>query len=152
MIRKKKTCLSCNTEQFIFSKNRCKSCASKEDSKPIKKVSTKQTEKNKDKALKTKELHSWFLTLFDKHKEKDAKGYFVRCFETGFKMYEDNYKYNSCIYSHYFPKSTYPQYAFEEWNMELVTPDTHSTWEQDHTKCSKMYKKYLELKEKVLYL
>jgi hypothetical protein len=67
-------------------------------------------------------------------------------------MYEDNYKYNSCIYSHYFPKSTYPQYAFEEWNMELVTPDTHSTWEQDHTKCSKMYKKYLELKEKVLYL
>lgn len=152
MIRKKKICVICKTDQFIFSRGRCKSCASREDNKSIKKISTKQIEKNKDKALKTKELHSWFLEIWEKRKEKDDRGYFVRCYESGSKMYEDNYKFNSCIYSHYFPKSTYPQYALKEWNLELVLPDIHAQWEQDYTKCIKMYKRFMELKEKVLYL
>ena len=153
MIRKKKNCINCGEASFIWSQNLCKTCFNKQNKpKPIKKVSTKQIEKNKDKALKTKELHSWFLEIWEKRKEKDDRGYFVRCYESGVKMYKDSYKHNSCIYSHYFPKSTYPQYALEDWNIELVLPDIHSKWEQDHSSCTKMYKKFIELKEKVLYL
>lgn len=47
--QKKKTCKSCQIDQYIFSKGRCQRCATIEDSTPLKRGSTikKQTEKNK---------------------------------------------------------------------------------------------------------
>lgn len=39
---KKKICKSCSNERVIFSKGRCRSCAQKEDYKPIKKQSEKR--------------------------------------------------------------------------------------------------------------
>lgn len=55
MIRTKKVCSSCHTEQYLFSKGRCQRCATIEDTKPIerKQIVSKpyrilfQTEKNK---------------------------------------------------------------------------------------------------------
>ena len=38
---KKKTCKTCKTPQYIFSRGRCQSCARREDAKPIAKVSEK---------------------------------------------------------------------------------------------------------------
>ncbi len=39
---KKKICIICNELSYIWSRKRCKSCASKEDASPIKKVSDKK--------------------------------------------------------------------------------------------------------------
>lgn len=58
--QKKKICKSCQTEQFIFSRGRCKSCALKEDYKSI----PKQTAKNK---IAKKEKSDLLKPFFQKH-------------------------------------------------------------------------------------
>ena len=70
--QKKKICISCDTEQFIFSKGRCKLCANIEDSKPLKRESIKKkiyriptsTAKNKEKR---KEHRVGYKEFFEKH-------------------------------------------------------------------------------------
>ena len=82
MQQKKKICKNCQTEQFIFSKNRCLRCASIEDKKPDKNKTApkakngttlkakkrtpikKQTEKNKQKRS---EERKDFPKFFQKH-------------------------------------------------------------------------------------
>ncbi len=76
--QKKKICKSCQTEQFLFSKGRCKSCASKEDSKPIK----KQTEKNK---IAKKAKRDLLAPFFEKH-ENIIKSKGLCCQECGNKL------------------------------------------------------------------
>lgn len=69
---KKKVCKSCKKEEFIFSKNRCKRCATMEDSKPLQRSSIKkkaykmpqQTQKNKDKR---KESRAGYGDFFVRH-------------------------------------------------------------------------------------
>lgn len=149
MIKKKKICEECEKETFIWSRNLCKNCFSKlNPPKKIQYKSAKQKLKDIDKTQRTRELYQWFLKIWDKRKEKDEIGYFVRCFETEQKLYEKYYKYNTCCYSHYYPKSKYKEYEFEEWNLEIVHPNQHAIWENDHSKCPKMNKKWLKLKEK----
>ena len=149
MIKKKKICQECKSETFIWSKNLCKNCFTK--LKPPKKIqykSAKQKIKDVNKAQRTKELHSWFLELWDKRREWDGRRFVVKCFESGYFLDEQTFKYNTCCYSHYFPKSKYREYEFEEWNLEIVHPDQHTIWENDHSKCPKMNEKWLKLKEK----
>ena len=149
MIKKKKKCINCEKESYIWSKNLCKICFTRLNSpKKIKYKSAEQKIKDVDKAKRTQELHKWFLEVWRKRREKDELGYFVKCFETGQKLYENYYKFNTCCYSHYYPKSRFPEYEFEEWNLEIVHPDQHTIWENDHSKCIKMKEKWLKLKEK----
>lgn len=53
--RRLKTCNRCHKLSYLFSKGRCKGCATKEDTKPIKKVSVKHQkalrEYSKEKAV-----------------------------------------------------------------------------------------------------
>ena len=143
MIKKKKICQECKSETFIWSKNLCKNCFTKlNPPKKIQYKSAKQKIKDVGKANRTKELHFWFLEVWQKRREKDELGYFVRCYESGQKLYENYYKFNTCCYSHYYPKSRFPEYEFEEWNLEIIHPDQHTIWENDHSKCIKMYKKF----------
>ena len=134
-----KTCKIEGCKSFVWSKGLCKihspKTPIKSKSKPIKKYSQKGLEKKKEKTENTKKLHAWFLEVFDKRKNKNG---FVYCFETGFPMHEDIYKMNSCIYSHCYPKSNFPQYAFEEWNLLLVLPQVHAQWEANREKTPKM--------------
>ena len=53
---KKKICIICNELNFIWSKKRCKSCATKEDASPIKKIS----DKKKSSLPKSNELSPYF--------------------------------------------------------------------------------------------
>lgn len=81
---------------------------------------------NQEKTDETFILHKWFISLFDR--QKDKKGY-CYCVETGTAMHENTYKFNSCVYSHYFAKSIYPQFAMKEWNIAIVLPDVHTQYE-----------------------
>lgn len=88
------------------------------------------------------QMHEFFISLFDKRKDIDG---YVRCYQTGTMMHESAYKYNSAIYSHCLPKKKYPQYAFEEWNVLIVTPESHSKWEAKKTNVPKMYAYYQDI-------
>ena len=106
MIKKKKVCKNCNVEQFIWKAGLCKPCSSILN--PPKKItykSAKQKIKDVEKRERTKKLHEWFLELFDKHCLEDENGKYVICFESGKKLYEKYYKYNTSIYHHILEKS-----------------------------------------------
>ena len=137
--KKKKNCKNCKTEQFIWKAGLCKSCSSiLNPPKKISYKSAKQKLKDVDKAKRTKELHQWFLELWDKRKQKDELGYFVKCYETGKKLYESYYKFNTCCYHHLIEKSTHPEYEFEEENLVIIHPDIHTLTHNNIDKTPKL--------------
>lgn len=151
MIRKKKTCkCGCKREGFIWSQGMLKECFLRlNPSKKNAYKSAKQKIKDVEKKNRTIKLHEWFLEIWDKRKEKDEFGYFVRCFETEQKLYEQYYKFNTCCYSHYYPKNNYQEYAMKEWNIEIIHPNVHSQWELNKQKCIKMYSRWLYLQKNI---
>lgn len=153
MVIKDKLCkCGCGKSGKIWSKGYLKPCFFRLfPSKPLKnksyipKISEKQKLKNELKKEQTKILHTWFRVIF--LERMDDNGY-CYCFETGTPMHKSQYIDNSCIYSHYYPKSIYPQFALKDWNLEIILPDIHTIWELNHEKCPKMYAKFKEIKEK----
>ena len=146
--KKKKNCKNCKTEQFIWKAGLCKSCSSiLNPPKKISYKSAKQKVKDIEKKERTKKLHEWFLELFDKHCLQDKFGKYVICFETGKKLYEQYYKFNTSIYHHVLEKSKYPQFEFEEWNIIFLSPEIHNQVHTDINKVLKVKQKTLELNE-----
>jgi hypothetical protein len=143
---KKKCAVEHCNSYFLWGKGLCSYHYKLEyPSKSIKKYSKKGLENKKAKTERTKERHLWFQQLFDK--QKDSNGY-CYCYETGKPMHESVYKMNSCIYSHCYPKSSYPQYEFNEDNVLIVLPDIHNQWGIDSSKTPKMLEYFNKLKEK----
>lgn len=143
--RHKKVCTGCNKEMYIFAKGKCKFCVTKE-TKPLTK-SAIQKIKKKRAVERTKQMHEWFLEVWEKRKKFDpvVRGSYVECFESGKKLYSKYFKFNTCCYSHYLPKAKYRDYAFEEWNIEIVDPAIHDQWEIDKEKCPKMFNRLKEI-------
>lgn len=141
MISKK----SCSIEQCdfpVFEKSYCfyhykTHLAKKSGLKrtPLRKISNLGVQKRKEKSLKTKELHNWFLNLWDKLADNQGN---ITCYESGKMLKKEIYRENSCVYSHCLPKSLYPEYAMEDWNILIVHPDIHNQYEMDKTKTPKM--------------
>ena len=147
MIKKKKVCKNCNVEQFIWKAGLCKPCSSILN--PPKKItykSTKQKVKDVEKRERTKKLHEWFLELFDKHCLEDENGKYVICFESGKKLYEKYYKYNTSIYHHILEKNKYLEYEFEEWNIVFLSPEMHNQVHINIDKTPKIKNKTNELR------
>lgn len=94
--------------------------------KRIKPISSKGLEKKELKKAKTKELHAWFLELWDK--QEDNNGY-CYCYETGTPMHRTSYRENLCVYSHILLKSKYPEYSMKDWNVKIVLPEQHALFE-----------------------
>lgn len=113
MQQKKKVCKSCDTEQFIFSKGRCKRCASIEDSKPIK----KQTEKNKEKKREQSVIRD---SYFEYHLEKCTYSE-----ESGKNIVAT--RANIC---HLFYKRTYKSVQGDLDNYVYLTLEEHSRFDQ----------------------
>lgn len=63
--QKKKICCVCGQETFIFSKKRCKLCATKEDGKSLKKFTEKAAEKRKEER---KDFPKFFQDAIEKLK------------------------------------------------------------------------------------
>ena len=146
--KKKKTCKNCKTEQFIWKAGLCKSCSSiLNPPKKISYKSAKQKIKDVEKRERTKKLHEWFLELFDKHCLQDGFGKYVICFETGKKLYEQYYKFNTSIYHHVLEKSKFREFEFEEWNIIFLSPEVHDQVHADINKTPKVKQKTLELNE-----
>lgn len=147
MIKKKKVCKNCNVEQFIWKAGLCKPCSSILN--PPKKItykSAKQKIKDVEKRERTKKLHEWFLELFDKHCLEDENGKYVICFESGKKLYEKYYKYNTSIYHHILEKNRYLEYEFEEWNIVFLSPEIHDQVHVNIDKTPKVKEKTNELR------
>lgn len=146
MFKKKKFCKGCNTEQFIWKSGFCKNCSVVTfKRKAISKISEKSKTKKEEKKKWLNELHEWELKLWDSLEDKNG---YVYCYETGKPMHKSIYKENLCVYSHCLPKSKYPQYAMEIWNILIVLPEVHSLWEFNSKKCFKMWTYTEKLKEK----
>ena len=146
--KKKKNCKNCKTEQFIWKAGLCKSCSSiLNPPKKISYKSAKQKIKDIEKKERTKKLHEWFLELFDKHCLQDEFGKYVICFETGKKLYEQYYKFNTSIYHHILEKSKFSEFEFEEWNIIFLSPEVHAQVHTDINKTLKVKQKTLELNE-----
>lgn len=92
-----------------------------------------------------------FLEIWDEREEIDSAGNkFVRCFETGKKMSRSFYRENSCCYSHTLPKSKFPEYDLEKWNIEIILPPVHEVWEMNKDRFPKLKARYEELLNKHL--
>lgn len=64
--QKPKTCKSCGESKHIFSRGRCKFCATKEDSKPLKKATEKSKEKRKEER---KDFPKFFMDAIEELKK-----------------------------------------------------------------------------------
>lgn len=108
----------------------------------LRKISKKQSVKNKEKASRTEELHQLFLDIWDER--EDEEGY-VYCFETGKHLYGPLYRGNTCCYDHVLEKSKYPQYAMNRKNIVILHPDVHAQKTQsiDRTPRVKKYREEL---------
>lgn len=148
MIRKKKTCkCGCKREGFIWSQGMLKECFLRlNPSKKIAYKSAKQKIKDVEKRERTKKLHEWFLELFDKHCLEDENGKYVICFESGKKLYEKYYKYNTSIYHHILEKNKYLEYEFEEWNIVFLDPKVHDQVHVNIDKTPRVKEKTNELR------
>lgn len=122
---KKKQCVICGDETYIFSKHRCKPCAQKQDAKPL--VTTgKTSETSEEKVTTTPKKKS-------KPKKKDLESYFEKHIEIlhRFRRSEESglsipypTKVNIC---HLFPKRNHQSVASHEMNCIYLTLDEHTT-------------------------
>lgn len=142
MIRKKKICVSCQTEQYIFSRGRCQNCASREDNKPLKggnirKISAKGLENKKEKAILTD-------LQFELFKEIYKESLIKRCYECN--CYVDGK--SSGHFHHLLYKSQFPQFRLEKWNIVILCLNCHSQTHLDIKKTPKVEKLTEIIKEK----
>lgn len=148
MQKKKKICnCGCEKEGYIWSQGMLKECFLRLN--PPKKItykSAKQKIKDVEKKERTEKLHRWFLELFDKHCLEDENGKYVICFESGKKLYEKYYKYNTSIYHHILEKNRYLEYEFEEWNIVFLSPEIHDQVHVNIDKTPKVKEKTNELR------
>ena len=110
----------------------------------MRKVSEKQAVKNLLKKEQAEKMRAFFLSLWDKQEKtfiltNGTEVSYVTCFESNTPLLRHMYRENSCCYSHILPKSIYPQYAFEEWNVKIVHPDDHAQYESFAEKAPKQW-------------
>jgi len=133
VIKKKKICISCKNESYIWSKNRCKTCFNKDfPPKSIKKYSEKGLEKKQEKSIKTKEIHeamyNWWI-----------KQGWNNCMSCGCKLPNT---FHTWMVDHKIMKSKHPELALEEENFFLCCLDCHSSKENGFPK--PLHKKAIE--------
>ena len=87
-------------------------------------------------------LHNFFLRIWDDR--EDDRG-IVYCFETGIEMRRKMYRTNTACYSHILPKEMYPEYAYKEWNLKIVLPDSHMQYSIYPEKTPKQFAEYQKL-------
>ena len=66
--------------------------------------------------------------------------------ESGKKLYEKYYKYNTSIYHHILEKNRYLEYEFEEWNIVFLSPEIHDQVHVNIDKTPKVKEKTNELR------
>jgi hypothetical protein len=99
--------------------------------------------------INKKELHNFFITLWDKRCNHNEFGEeFVKCYESGKILSSSKYKYLTTIYHHVLPKEKYPELAFEEENIVIIDPVIHEQTHLDIKKTPKIFQKKIDLLKK----
>lgn len=103
----------------------------------IRKVSEKKKATVKEQLELANKDMDVYLSIWRKREHK--------CFETG--QFLGN-KFRKWHFHHCLPKAQFPQYRHEDWNLVLVTLETHSQAESDLSKTPKIkaYTESLKLK------
>lgn len=96
------------------------------------------------KAQRTERLHAYFRALWDEREDEEG---FCFCFETNTYL-PYSYRCNTCCYHHLLPKSKYPEYEFESWNIVILHPDVHNKVEGNLDSCPRVAELTRKLKEK----
>ena len=109
---KKKICIVCNNEEYIFSKGRCKKCASKDYKIP--KISPK---KQKEKKAQSNIRDVYFSYHIEKCRKSE---------ESGAVIYEPN----RCNICHILPKRTYKSVQGHFDNYVYLTLDEHTRFDK----------------------
>lgn len=87
-----------------------------------------------DKQAAAKRMHNFFKRIWDTREDENGN---CVCYETGREL-PFSFRQNTCCYHHILPKSKYPQYALEEWNIVILHPEIHDQVEIDINKCPKV--------------
>jgi len=90
------------------------------------------------------EMDEFFKTVWDQREDENGN---CVCYETGREL-PFSYRQNRCCYHHVLPKSVYPKYKFERWNIVILHPDVHTKVEGNLDLCPKVKQLTLKLKEK----
>ena len=110
----------------------------------MRKVSSKQKERNKKKAEETALMHRWFKEIWDEREDEVGNCY---CFETGQVLPGYLFRSNTCCYDHVLDKSpsSYPEYTMVKKNIIIVHPEVHQQKGKNIEKCPKIkaYRDYL---------
>jgi hypothetical protein len=150
--QKPKTCKSCGESKYIFSRGRCKFCATKEDSKPLKNATEKSKEKRKEER---KDFPKFFMDAIDKLKLNPV------CQNCGGKInanYEPSWNIAHILLKAKFKSvSTHPDnYVFLCSSKDPNTNYCHEAFDSDITNRPNMpvytiaKEKYLKFRDEVL--
>lgn len=143
MIKKKKICKTCLTEQFIWKNGSCKSCSSKiTPSKPIKK-SYLSKEPTAKQVIKKQEKKEYIEKQFELFKEIYREHPTKRCYECNKWVNGES----STQFHHILLKSSSPRFALDKWNIILVCENCHTQIHIDSSKVPKLAKLIEEVKE-----
>lgn len=153
---KKKICVSCNTEQFIFSKGMCKGCASKTYKKPEYKPLQARTPLKVGKGLSkgkrhsdaNKKLREGYAEFFQKHISiiKSGKRTCANC--------GDRLQGIAGEVAHILDKQMHPEISTDDQNVIYLCMwgnGCHNIFDSFHENRKKM-KIYLQVRKKVLSL
>jgi ribosomal protein L37E len=126
--QKKKLCVECGKEAYIFSKGRCKSCTPNKSIKKsynhIKKISEKGIERQKIKTENTKKLHEFMYQWYLKQNPK-------QCWACNTQLYGE---FSTAWVDHLLMKSKHKDLEFEENNFFLCCLSCHSLKENGFPK------------------
>lgn len=106
----------------------------------VRKVSSKQREKNKLKTEDSQRMYEWFREIWDEREDEEGNCY---CFETGRAMHGSVYRSNTCVYDHVLEKESWPQYKMVKRNIVIIHPEIHNQKGMNIDKTPKI-KKYRE--------
>ena len=115
MVRKKKICVECGSEEYIFSHGRCKSCASRSYAK--RSVNHKKKEPTGEKGM------------FDEIWNERPHISFVS--GADLEVYSPSGRFPNLFYncfSHMLPKGRYERFRLFKRNVILITPQEHLDW------------------------
>lgn len=119
---------------------------------PLRKISERGLIKKEEKKIQAEKRRQMFLEIFEERCEIETRTgkKFVRCFESGVKLYEIPFKKNTCIYHHCLLKSKFPEYDLCKENLVIITPYIHEQVHLNIEKTPKVKAKTEELYQKHL--
>ena len=147
--QKKKICIQCKEEVYLFARKMCKSCAY------ITKDKIPKEDKHK---VKKKPLFSLDEDIIDKEPKESQYDMFLEIYNerehiseiSGKNLVDPEHKMFTWQFEHILPKGTYPDLKFDKKNIMLMTWQEHFdlTNNTSKTKEDSTYDTYFEIKQK----